>query len=41
MGCKAEGTMLVGENQNKVLTAIPSWLEIVVDGIARPSILVI
>jgi antitoxin VapB len=40
-GCKSEDMMLVGENQNMVLTAIPGWLEIVVDGIARPSILVV
>jgi antitoxin VapB len=40
-GYKSEDTMLVGENQNEVLTAIPSWPETVVDDIARPSILVL
>ncbi len=40
-GYKSEDTMLVGENQNEVLTTIPGWPEAVVDGIARPSILVV
>jgi antitoxin VapB len=40
-GYKSEDTMLVGEKRNEVLTAIPGWPEKVVDGIARPSILVL
>jgi antitoxin VapB len=40
-GCKSEDTMLVGEDQNEVLTTIPGWPEIIVDGIARPSIIVL
>jgi len=40
-GCKSEDTMLVGENQNQVLTVIPGWPELVVDGISRPTILVL
>jgi Xaa-Pro aminopeptidase len=38
-GCKSEDTMLVSENQNEVLTRVAGWPEIVIDGIARPSIL--
>ena len=40
-GYKSEDTILVGETHNEVLTAIPGWPEIVVDGIARPLILVV
>jgi Xaa-Pro aminopeptidase len=40
-GYKSEDTMLVGKTHNEVLTAIPGWPEIVVDGIPRPSILVV
>ena len=40
-GYKSEDTMLVGENQNEVLTVIPDWPVMVIDGIARPIILVI
>jgi Xaa-Pro aminopeptidase len=40
-GCKSEDTMLVGENHNEVLTSISGWPEIVIEGIARPSIMVI
>jgi Xaa-Pro aminopeptidase len=40
-GYKSEDVILVGENQNEVLTMIVGWPELVVDGIARPSILVL
>jgi Xaa-Pro aminopeptidase len=40
-GYKSEDTMLVGENRNEILTAIPGWPETIVDGVARPSILVV
>jgi Xaa-Pro aminopeptidase len=40
-GYKSEDTMLVSENQNEVLTAIPGWPEAILDGIGRPSILVV
>ena len=40
-GYKSEDTMLVGETHKEVLTSIPGWPETVIDGIARPSILVL
>lgn len=40
-GYKSEDTLLVGEHKNEVLTAIPGWPEIVVDGTSRPSVLVV
>ena len=40
-GYKSEDTILVGEAQNEVLTEIPAWPATVIDGIARPSILVV
>jgi antitoxin VapB len=40
-GYKSEDTMLVGENHNEILPARPAWPEIVIEGIARPSILVV
>jgi Xaa-Pro aminopeptidase len=40
-GYKSEDTILVEENQNEVLTEIPGWPVIAVDGIARPAILVL
>jgi hypothetical protein len=33
--------MLVEENRNEILTAIGSWPETIVDGVARPTILVV
>ena len=40
-GYKSEDTILVGDNGNEVLTEIPGWPTINVDGILRPTILVI
>jgi Xaa-Pro aminopeptidase len=40
-GYKSEDTILIGETQNEVLTDMPDWPMTTVDGIARPSILVI
>jgi antitoxin VapB len=40
-GYKSEDTILVGENGNEVLTEIPGWPVIDVEGIKRPAILVI
>jgi Xaa-Pro aminopeptidase len=40
-GYKSEDTILVGETTNQVLTEIPGWPQIEVDGITRPSILVV
>lgn len=40
-GYKSEDTILVGENDNEVLTEIPGWPVTVVDDIARPTILII
>jgi len=40
-GYKSEDTILVGESHNEILTEIPGWPVMVMDGIARPSILVI
>jgi antitoxin VapB len=40
-GYKSEDTILVGEAQNEVLTEMPDWPATVIDGIARPSILVV
>jgi antitoxin VapB len=39
-GYKSEDTILVGDDENEVLTEIPDWPSTSVDGIARPSILV-
>jgi Xaa-Pro aminopeptidase len=43
-GCKSEDTVLVGENENTVLTAVPGWptLPVMVNGqvLNRPAILV-
>lgn len=38
-GCKSEDTILVGETHNEVLTEIPDWPKIIIDGIARPLVL--
>jgi antitoxin VapB len=38
-GYKSEDTILVGEKNNEILTEIPGWPTIVVDSLARPSIL--
>jgi antitoxin VapB len=40
-GNKSEDTIMVGEANNEVLTQMTDWPAITVDGIARPSILVI
>jgi len=41
-GAKSEDTILVGESGNEILTAIPGWPTVKVDGqIKRPAILVI
>jgi antitoxin VapB len=40
-GYKSEDTILVGETQNQILTEIPNWPGMIIDGIARPSILVV
>jgi antitoxin VapB len=40
-GYKSEDTILVGEKQNEVLTEIPGWPVTIIDGIARPTILVL
>jgi antitoxin VapB len=40
-GYKSEDTILVGKTQNEVLTEIPDWPVTIIDGIARPSILVV
>jgi len=40
-GYKSEDTILVGEANNVVLTQMTDWPAITVDGIARPSILVV
>jgi antitoxin VapB len=40
-GYKSEDTILVGETQNEVLTEMPDWPATVIDGIARPSILIV
>jgi Xaa-Pro aminopeptidase len=40
-GYKSEDTILVGAEHNEVLTQVPDWPVTVIDGIARPSILVV
>ncbi len=40
-GYKSEDTILVGENDNQVLTEIPGWPVVSIEGITRPTILVI
>jgi len=40
-GYKSEDTILVGEDHNEILTEMPDWPVTVVDGIARPTILVV
>ena len=40
-GYKSEDTILVGEEDNEVLTEMPDWPVMIIDGIARPSILVV
>jgi antitoxin VapB len=37
-GYKSEDTILVGADHNEILTAMPDWPVIHVDGIARPTI---
>lgn len=39
-GYKSEDTILIGEEDNEILTEMPDWPKIVVDGIARPAVLV-
>jgi antitoxin VapB len=39
-GYKSEDTILVGPQQNEVLTAMPDWPAIIMDGLTRPTILV-
>lgn len=39
-GCKSEDTILVGETRNEILTEIPDWPAMIIDGLARPSVLV-
>ncbi len=40
-GSKSEDTILVGEQNNEILTEIPGWPTITIDGIARPDIRVV
>jgi Xaa-Pro aminopeptidase len=40
-GSKSEDTILVGEKGNEILTEIPGWPKMVVDGMERPAILVV
>jgi Xaa-Pro aminopeptidase len=40
-GYKSEDTILVGETNNQVLTEIAGWPSMTIDGIPRPSILII
>jgi len=40
-GYKSEDTILVGSDRNDILTEMPGWPATVVDGIARPTILVV
>ena len=40
-GYKSEDTILVGEVHNEILTEMPDWPVTVIDGIARPFILVV
>ncbi len=40
-GSKSEDTIWVGEGNNEILTAIPGWPTIIVEGMARPAILVV
>jgi Xaa-Pro aminopeptidase len=40
-GYKSEDTILVGDEYNEILTEIPGWPVMVIDGIARPDILVV
>jgi Xaa-Pro aminopeptidase len=40
-GYKSEDTILVGEVYNEILTEMPGWPVMVIDGIARPNILVL
>jgi Xaa-Pro aminopeptidase len=40
-GYKSEDTILIGETRNQVLTEIPDWPVTIIDGIARPYILVV
>ena len=40
-GYKSEDTILVGEADNELLTEMTDWPTLVIDGIARPSILVV
>ncbi len=40
-GYKSEDTILVGETHNQILTEIPNWPAMIIDGIARPAILVL
>jgi Xaa-Pro aminopeptidase len=39
-GYKSEDTILVGESHNEILTEIPDWPVTVIDGLARPLIMV-
>jgi antitoxin VapB len=40
-GYKSEDTILVGEEHNEVLTEMPGWPNTTVDGVVRPSILIL
>jgi Xaa-Pro aminopeptidase len=40
-GYKSEDTILVGDEHNQILTEIPGWPVTTVNGIARPTILVV
>jgi Xaa-Pro aminopeptidase len=40
-GYKSEDTILVGEKHNEILTEMPGWPVTVVEGIARPAIMVV
>ncbi len=40
-GCKSEDTILVGVASNEILTEMPGWPTISVDGMQRPAILVV
>jgi Xaa-Pro aminopeptidase len=40
-GYKSEDTILVGKSHNEILTEIPGWPAVVIDSLARPTILII
>lgn len=40
-GSKSEDTILVGEKENEIITEIPGWPKMVINGLERPAILVV